>query len=392
MAHPRRCEHAKNCPNHPMPRLILDRLSKAFSGPHGRAIPALCDFSLALEAGEFLAVVGPSGSGKTTLLRLIAGLEEPDQGSVVWNGKDLIHSPPQDREVAMVFQHHALLPHLTVAQNLGLGLKLRHTPRAQIEPRVRETAQKLDLTDCLDRLPKDISGGQRQRVALGRALLRNPGIFLFDEPLASLDAPLRVEMRQEIRRLHAQTGAVSLYVTHDQGEAMALGQRVAVLDAGRLRQVDTPSALFQRPANRFVAAFLGSPPMNFFPGRLEIQNGRLVFTSVECGVRLSVPDNQTAALKSQLGKAVELGLRPEHISPATPGSPSAATPLAHGRLLAVEPQGTGGSWWHLQVGPQTAICHAGTQTCPGLESEVPIEAGLTQCHWFDGLTGERIGD
>ena len=375
-----------------MPRLILDRLSKAFPSPQGRAIPALCDFSLTMESGEFLVVVGPSGSGKTTVLRLIAGLEEPDQGRMVWNGRDVTHAPPQDREVAMVFQQHALLPHLTVAQNLGLGLKLRRTPRAQIEPRVRETAKRLGLTDCLDRLPKDISGGQRQRVALGRALLRNPGVFLFDEPLASLDAPLRVQLRQEIRHLHAQTGALSIYVTHDQGEAMALGQRVAVLQAGRLRQLDTPVALYQRPANRFVAAFLGSPSMNFFPGRLEIQDGRMVFTWEAGGIRVVVPRHQIAALHSQVGKEIELGLRPEHLSPAIPESPPAAPPLARGRLLAVEPQGPGGSWWQLQVGPQTVICLATAHPCPGLDHEVPIAADLTQCHWFDGLTGERVGD
>jgi multiple sugar transport system ATP-binding protein len=378
-----------------MPRLILDHLGKAFPGPRGSTIPALCDFSLAVESGELLAVVGPSGSGKTTLLRLIAGLEEPDQGSVNWNGKDLTHTPPQDREVAMVFQHHALLPHLTVAQNLGLGLKMRRTPRPQIEKRVRETADRLGLADCLDRLPQDISGGQRQRVALGRALVRNPVIFLFDEPLASLDAPLRVQMRREIRRLHAQTGAISIYVTHDQREAMALGQRVAVIHAGRLRQVDTPPALSLRPANRIVAAFLGSPPMNFIPGRLEIVDGHLAFTAIECGIRVGIPDGQTAGLEARAGKAVELGLRPENLSPIavslqTAKSPRALTPLARGRLMTVEPQGTGGQWWEVWVGSQTLTCLAGTPPSVGLDSEVLIEADLTQCHWFDGVTGERI--
>lgn len=367
-----------------MPGLQLEHLHKDFSGPAGAAVTALRDFCATIEPGELVAVVGPSGSGKTTLLRLIAGLESPSQGRVFWQGKDITRLPPEQRDLAMVFQHHALLPHLTVAGNIGLGLELRRVPRAQILQTVQSIAERLGIADCLERLPQELSGGQRQRVALGRALARKPALFLFDEPLASLDEPLRVLLRQEIRQLHQESGATSIYVTHDQREAMALGHRVAMLQAGALQQLDRPQQLYQKPANRDVAAFFGSPAMNFFAGSLEAASGQLVFAGGD--FRLPLPAALAARLGSFTGKRVEMGLRPEHLRPAVAGSETAIK----ARLLAVEPQGSH-DLWQLKHGQQiiTITVPSGfTNTLPEGESEVALN--LAHSHWFDAQSGENL--
>lgn len=227
--------------------------------------PAVSEFDLLVEDGEFLVLVGPSGCGKSTTLRMVAGLEIPTAGSIRIGGKDVTRLPPKDRDIAMVFQNYALYPHMTVADNMSFALKLRGFAKDEIARRVAAAAQTLGLTPYLQRLPKALSGGQRQRVALGRAIVREPAVFLFDEPLSNLDAKMRVEMRAEIIRLHNRLGATMIYVTHDQTEAMTMGERIVVMNEGRVQQVAKPLELYERPANEFVAGFIGTPPMNIFP-------------------------------------------------------------------------------------------------------------------------------
>jgi len=237
-------------------RLVLEQLTKSFSARNGQSVVAVDQLTLALAAGELLTLVGPSGCGKTTTLRLIAGLETPDAGRIKLDGREVNDVSPKERDVAMVFQHHALYPHLTAAENLGFGLRLRGVARAEITTRVRRIAETLGLGDCLLRKPGELSGGERQRVAIGRALIRRPKILLLDEPFANLDAPLRRELRRELLRLHREHELTTLLVTHDQAEALALGDRVAVMNAGRIEQVGTPAELRTQPASPFVATFL----------------------------------------------------------------------------------------------------------------------------------------
>ena len=238
-------------------------------------LPAVDDFTLDVTPGEFLVLVGPSGCGKSTTLRMVAGLELPTGGSISIGGRDVTNLPPKDRDIAMVFQNYALYPHMTVRENMSFALKLRKVPKDEIARRVDETAETLGLTAYLDRLPKALSGGQRQRVALGRAIVREPAVFLFDEPLSNLDAKMRVEMRAEIVRLHHRLGATMIYVTHDQVEAMTMGERIAVMSGGKIQQAAAPLEVYNHPANRFVASFIGTPPMNLLPpGILDL--GRTV--------------------------------------------------------------------------------------------------------------------
>ncbi len=227
--------------------------------------PAVADFNLTVRDGEFLVLVGPSGCGKSTTLRMVAGLELPTGGRIEIGGRDVTNLPPKDRDIAMVFQNYALYPHMTVKENLSFALKLRRYAKGEIERRVAAAAESLGLTPYLKRLPKALSGGQRQRVALGRAIVREPSVFLFDEPLSNLDAKMRVEMRAEIIRLHNRLGATMIYVTHDQTEAMTMGERIVVMSEGRIQQVAPPLEIYERPANPFVAGFIGTPPMNLFP-------------------------------------------------------------------------------------------------------------------------------
>ncbi len=227
--------------------------------------PAVDDFSFDVRPGEFLVLVGPSGCGKSTTLRMVAGLELPTSGAISIAGRDVTNLPPKDRDIAMVFQNYALYPHMTVRENMAFALKLRHVDKQEIEKRVANAAQTLGLVPYLDRLPKALSGGQRQRVALGRAIVRNPAVFLFDEPLSNLDAKMRVEMRAEIIRLHHRSGATMIYVTHDQTEALTMGDRIVVMNGGRIQQAAPPLEIYNKPANAFVASFIGTPPMNLLP-------------------------------------------------------------------------------------------------------------------------------
>ena len=253
-------------------QVVFDRISKTYPGS---GTPAVADFSLKVAKGEFIVLVGPSGCGKSTTLRMTAGLEIPSSGSISIGGRDVTRLPPKDRDIAMVFQNYALYPHMTVRENMSFALKIRRVPKAEIARRVDAAAATLGLEPYLDRLPKALSGGQRQRVAVGRAIVREPAVFLFDEPLSNLDAKMRVEMRAEIIRLHRHLGATILYVTHDQTEAMTMGSRIVVMEGGRIRQAASPMEVYTAPATPFVASFIGTPPMNLFPpGVLDL--GRTV--------------------------------------------------------------------------------------------------------------------
>ncbi len=257
--------------------LALESVSKRFSGPARRDFAAVANINLTVQGGEFLVIVGPSGCGKTTTLRLIAGLETPDAGELRLDGKSLAGVAARDRDMAMVFGNHALLPHLTVSENLGFGLMLRKFAKDEIAKRVNAAAEMLGLIPLLRSRPPALSAGECQRVALGRALVRQPRIFLFDEPLSNLDAPMRVQLRAQIAAVHRRAGAMTIYVTHDQAEAMALADRIAVMKDGALQQVSSPLELYRLPANRFVAGFIGSPPMNFFEGTIVERDGSVVF-------------------------------------------------------------------------------------------------------------------
>ncbi len=289
-----------------MANLILRNVSKAFG-----TTDVIKSVNLEVSHGEFVVFVGPSGCGKSTLLRLITGLEEVTDGQIIIEDRDVTHLKPSKREVAMVFQSYALFPHLTVAENIGFGLKLSKVPKDEISARVNEVASVLRVENLLARKPRQLSGGQRQRVAIGRSIIRQPKVFLFDEPLSNLDAALRVVMRIEITRLHQNLGATMIYVTHDQTEAMTLADRIVVLNEGRIEQVGAPLELYENPANKFVAGFIGSPAMNFIKGTVEVADGR---TNARLGphvMEINKPD-----LKH--GMAIEVGIRPEHIAIVAP--------------------------------------------------------------------------
>src|SRR5690242_19439561 len=275
--------------------------------------PAVQGIDLDIADRDFVVLVGPSGCGKTTTLRMIAGLEDTTAGEI-FIGDQLVNDvPPKDRDIAMVFQNYALYPHMTVYENMSFGLRLRKFPKAEIKERVEAAAKILDISNLLDRRPKQLSGGHRQRVAMGRAIVRNPKVFLFDEPLSNLDAKLRVQMRTEIKKVHQKVTTTTIYVTHDQVEAMTLADRVVVMNGGRIEQIGTPYEVYHQPATRFVAGFIGSPAMNFLPCRLVEKNGGLA-VQLSDRLSLSIPESRIARYKSAVGKAgLVFGLRPEHL-------------------------------------------------------------------------------
>ena len=292
-----------------MAKVTLDRLSKVY--PNG--FIAVADASFTVADGELLVLVGPSGCGKSTLLRMIAGLESISRGELRIDERVVNAVPPKDRDIAMVFQSYALYPHMTVADNLGFALKLRGASKVEISRRVTEAAKVLELDALLERKPAVLSGGQRQRVALGRALVRDPKVFLLDEPLSNLDAQLRTGMRVEIARLHRKLGATMIYVTHDQIEAMTMADRIVLLRDGRIEQQGAPLELYERPATRYVAGFLGSPAMNFVPATLTAAGNALAVRTRD-GTALALPPSRAQALAAHVGRPVVLGVRPEHMS------------------------------------------------------------------------------
>ena len=289
-----------------MASVTYDHVTKSFG-----EVLAVNNLNIQVEDKEFLVLVGPSGCGKSTALRCLAGLEDITEGQILIADQVVNDTPPKDRDIAMVFQSYALYPHMSVYDNMAFGLKLRKTPKEEIKKRVKEAAEILGIENLLDRKPRQLSGGQRQRVAVGRAIVREPKVFLFDEPLSNLDAKLRVETRANISKLHQQLQTTFIYVTHDQVEAMTMASRIAVLDAGLLRQLDTPQNLYDHPDNLFVAGFIGSPAMNFFPGTLQQSDGKLV-VDAEAFV-LEIPEDRTSVYQDHVGKPIIFGIRPEDI-------------------------------------------------------------------------------
>ncbi len=287
----------------------LSRVSKVYEG----GVQAVRDVDIDVQDKEFLVLVGPSGCGKTTVLRMIAGLEEITSGELHIGDMLMNDVPPKDRDIAMVFQNYALYPHMTVYENMAFGLKLRKFTKSEIESRVVEAAEILDIKNYLDRKPKALSGGQRQRVALGRAIVRKPKVFLFDEPLSNLDAKMRVQMRAEISKLHKRLDATMIYVTHDQVEGMTMGDRIVVMKDGVVQQTGSPLELYNKPTNRFVAGFIGTPAMNFFEGEIA-KEGRLYFRETGNGMKLEIPAELASKLTAFAGRGIVLGIRPEHIS------------------------------------------------------------------------------
>jgi multiple sugar transport system ATP-binding protein len=371
-----------------MARLVLEKLAKYFSGARREKIGAVRGLDLTVEDGELLAIVGPSGCGKTTTLRLIAGLETPDAGNIFLDGKSLAGVAPKDRDVAMVFQHHALFPHLTVWENLALGLRLRQFPRAQIQERVKGAAEMLGLTAMLERRPTELSGGECQRAALGRALVRRPRVFLLDEPLSNLDAPLRLQLRGEIARLRRRLGATMIFVTHDQAEALALADWVAVMRDGAAQQVARPLELYQRPASRFVAGFIGSPPMNFFEGALAETNGALVFQErAGAGPAFSVVLTNTGAWRQHAGRAMTLGLRPEHILTAAEGQGSGRVQAV---LERVEPAGAE-SLFYFSTGNHSFVARRPAEGAAKAGASVALRFNMDHARFFDPVTGAAVG-
>ena len=289
-----------------MAQVVYDHVSKVFDG-----YAAVNDLDLNVRDGEFLVLVGPSGCGKSTALRCLAGLEEISSGRILIGERDVTYLDPKDRDIAMVFQNYALYPHMSVRDNMAFGLKLRHAPKEDINRRVSEAAEILGITPLLERKPRALSGGQRQRVALGRAIVREPQCFLMDEPLSNLDAKLRVQTRAEISRLQKRLGTTTVYVTHDQVEAMTMGDRIAVMNVGLLQQLDTPQNLYDRPVNRFVATFIGSPSMNIFPGMVTSNGGGAIVKADNFEIK--IPQERLEASSGLAEKTVLVGLRPEHM-------------------------------------------------------------------------------
>ncbi len=325
--------------------MVIENLSKLFKGPRGGGVLAVNGINLSVEDKELLVLVGPSGCGKSTTLRLIAGLDEITSGTISIDGRVVNGVPPKDRDIAMVFQHYALYPHMTVYENLAFGLKLRKYGRPETDRRVRDAADLLSLKDCLDSRPGELSGGQRQRVAVGRALVRRPKVFLFDEPFSNLDAGMRVRLRRELSQLHARLAATMIYVTHDQGEAMTLGDRIAVMKEGAMQQVAQPLELYRRPANLFVAGFIGSPPMNIFHGAPAQRNGGLFFQAAAApeggaaGFAVRVENEMAGRLRDYGSRKIVLGLRPEHIAVNLRPPEDLGAQTVEAEVVLVEPMG-----------------------------------------------------
>jgi multiple sugar transport system ATP-binding protein len=362
-----------------MAGVTLDRVSKRY-GP----VVAVDRFSLAVADGELMVLVGPSGCGKSTLLRMVAGLEPISDGTVSIGGRVVNDVAPKDREIAMVFQSYALYPHMTVRQNLEYALRIRRTPAAERAGRVEEAAAALELETLLDRYPKQLSGGQRQRVAVGRAIVRKPAVFLFDEPLSNLDAKLRVQMRAELSRLHRRLGATMIHVTHDQLEAMTLGDRIALLKAGRLQQVGAPLEIYQRPANAFVAGFIGTPPMNLLPA--TIGHGGAALEGP--GFSLPVPSAWEAWARPARGRQVLLGIRPEHLLPSD-RDVSGPTARLRVELDILETLGHQ-SVAHGHIGEAALVAVLEPSATPAPGSALELQVPLAALHAFDAETSERL--
>ena len=351
----------------------------------GKAV--IDNLSFKAEPGDFIVLVGPSGCGKSTMLRSIAGLEEISSGTIMIDGKDVSNLPPKDRDIAMVFQDYALYPHKTVYENIAFGLRIRKVKEVEIDRLVRDAAEKLNLSSYLDRKPSALSGGQRQRVAIGRAIVRKPKVFLFDEPLSNLDAKLRTSMRQTISQLHSDLGATAVYVTHDQVEAMTLATRIIVLEGGKIQQIGTPLQLYYHPANRFVAQFIGSPSMALIDGTLHL-GGTPVFRS-NSGIELPIFDryHKTVTEKGQDGQKIQWGLRSENLTVATPSDKL----ILNVKVVMTEPLGAHTNTL-VKIGDDEVMVSIPEPYRPRKGDTLTLAFTSTHNYLFDTASGESLTD
>lgn len=359
-----------------MAQVSLRNVSKTFLGD----IKAVTNISLGVENKEFTVLVGPSGCGKSTTLRMIAGLEDATEGDIFLADKRINDIPAKDRDIAMVFQNYALYPHMSLYENMAFGLKLRHYPKSEIDRRVKEAADILSIKHLLNRRPREISGGERQRVAVGRAIVRKPLVFLFDEPLSNLDANLRVQMRTEIHKLQIRLQTTMIYVTHDQIEAMTMGDRIAVLKDGLLQQVDTPISIYDRPKNKFVAGFIGSPPMNFMTGRIIKKDGRFYFNEGKIEVKLA--EGMLKKMAPYLDKQVVFGIRSEDIYDKLFTSEAPPENIVRVNCEVVEPMGSE-VYLHLNTGRHTFIARVGAHNQPQVNQDLEVVFDMSKVHFFD---------
>jgi multiple sugar transport system ATP-binding protein len=357
----------------------------------GKDVTAVHGVDLEVKDGELVVLVGPSGCGKSTTLRMVAGLESISAGELHIDGRLVNDVPANDRDVAMVFQSYALYPHMTAYDNMAFALKLRGMSKADIDARVKEAAGILGIGELLGRRPKDMSGGQRQRVAVGRAIVRHPRVFLFDEPLSNLDAKLRVQTRREIARLHQQLSATMLYVTHDQVEAMTLGDRIVVLEGGHVKQIDTPMNLYERPKNTFVAAFIGSPSMNLLPGAIVAGAGVRApeFRAADNAFSIALSGEWAQRLEGYGGRAVIMGVRPEDIEIAPDGSLPLGGSTVRVRLDVVEPLGSE-AFLSARIGAKEITARVPPRGLPVAGSEVELVLKRERLHFFDAGSGETL--
>ena len=364
-----------------MAQVNLENVWKQFD-----SVVAVRDVSLTINDKEFVVLVGPSGCGKSTTLRMVAGLEEITKGTIKIGERVVNDVPPKDRDIAMVFQNYALYPHMSVYDNMAFGLKLRKFPKQEIQQRVQEAAVLLGIQELLQRKPRALSGGQRQRVAVGRAIVRKPQVFLFDEPLSNLDAKLRVAMRAELKKLHDRLQATVIYVTHDQVEAMTMGDRIVIMKDGLIQQVGAPLEVYAHPQNQFVAGFIGSPAMNFIPCTVSSKDGQLFFTNP--GLNLVVPSSRAKALAAYAGKPVTMGVRPEELREATPQDP--ANTVFDAMVEVVEPIGHE-IYLDVQAGPVELIARVSPDTPAKVGQKIKLAATVEKLHAFDPQTEKAIG-
>jgi multiple sugar transport system ATP-binding protein len=364
--------------------VILQHVDKVYPG----GVKAVIDANLEIADREFVVLVGPSGCGKSTTLRMVAGLEEISAGTVTIGGRVVNDVPPKDRDIAMVFQNYALYPHMSVFENMAFGLKLRRYPKEEIKTRVMEAAQILGISELLERKPKALSGGQRQRVAVGRAIVRKPAAFLFDEPLSNLDAKMRVEMRVELNKLHQRLSSTMIYVTHDQIEAMTLGDRIVIMEKGLIQQIGSPLSVYDEPFTQFVASFIGTPPMNFMDGKLEQAGAGIVFKD-ENGLAVPIGEDSAKKLTGHVGKEVRMGIRPEHVHDQDSALRLALAAPLTAQVDVIEALG------HEKVIYFSAGAH---HFIGKLEAHVPVEIGqkiqlafdANKVHVFDKGSGKNL--
>jgi multiple sugar transport system ATP-binding protein len=364
-----------------MAQVNLENVWKQFD-----SVVAVRDVSLTINDKEFVVLVGPSGCGKSTTLRMVAGLEEITKGTIKIGDRVVNDVPPKDRDIAMVFQNYALYPHMSVYDNMAFGLKLRKFPKPEIQQRVQEAAVLLGIQELLQRKPRALSGGQRQRVAVGRAIVRKPQVFLFDEPLSNLDAKLRVAMRAELKKLHDRLQATVIYVTHDQVEAMTMGDRIVIMKDGLIQQVGAPLEVYAHPQNQFVAGFIGSPAMNFISCTVSSKDGQLFFTNP--GLNLVVPSSRAKALAAYAGKPVTMGVRPEELREATAQDP--ANTVFEATVEVVEPIGHE-IYLDVKAGPVELIARVSPDTPAKVGQKIRLAATVEKLHAFDPQTEKAIG-